>query len=187
MQCRTRVFKFFRHWKIFYKVIQLYRILSLIFKILEILVIWEYTTMQVVVRKYNISFAGSLQLTYDVLGLHPQVALEVRNSYLFIKPSYIVGLLFENYRRCWSRKTRIFLVDDERDILLTYKTGMEFLVDAFNDPVQALLSFKAGKYALVLLDIKMPRMNGFELHREIQKDRRQGYASLLHSLYTTNL
>ena len=74
--------------------------------------------------------------------------------------------------RVTQRKTRIFLVDDERDILLTYKTGLEqngFLVDAFNDPVQALLSFKAGKYDLVLLDIKMPRMNGFELHREIQK------------------
>jgi DNA-binding response OmpR family regulator len=74
--------------------------------------------------------------------------------------------------RVVQRKTRIFLVDDERDILLFYKTGLEqngFLVDAFNDPVQALLSFKAGEYNLVILDIKMPRMNGFELHREIQK------------------
>ena len=69
-------------------------------------------------------------------------------------------------------KARIFLVDDERDILLFYKTGLEqngFLVHAFNDPVQALLSFKAGGYDLVILDIKMPRMNGFELHMEIQK------------------
>lgn len=74
--------------------------------------------------------------------------------------------------RLVQRKTRIFLVDDERDILIFYKTGLEqnsFLVDAFNDPVQALLSFKAGEYDLVILDIKMPRMNGFELHREIQK------------------
>lgn len=74
--------------------------------------------------------------------------------------------------RVVQRKTRIFLVDDERDILIFYKTGLEqngFLVDAFNDPVQAVLSFKAGKYDLVLLDIKMPRMNGFELHSEIQK------------------
>lgn len=74
--------------------------------------------------------------------------------------------------RVVQRKTRIFLVDDERGILLFYKTGLEqngFLVDAFNDPVQAVLSFKAGKYDLVLLDIKMPRMNGFELHSEIQK------------------
>lgn len=74
--------------------------------------------------------------------------------------------------RVVHRKTRIFLVDDERDILLFYKTGLEqngFLVHAFNDPLQALLSFKADEYDLVILDIKMPRMNGFELHREIQK------------------
>lgn len=69
-------------------------------------------------------------------------------------------------------KIKIFLVDDERDILLTYKKGLEqngFLVDAFNDPVQALLSFRVDEYDLLLLDIKMPKMNGFELHREIQK------------------
>jgi len=39
-------------------------------------------------------------------------------------------------------KTRIFLVDDEGDILILYKRGLErngFLVDVFNDPVQALL------------------------------------------------
>ena len=74
--------------------------------------------------------------------------------------------------RVVHRKTRIFLVDDEWEILLFYKTGLEqngFLVDAFNDPVQALLSLNAGKYDLALLDIKMPRMNGFELQREIQK------------------
>jgi DNA-binding response OmpR family regulator len=47
-----------------------------------------------------------------------------------------------------QRKTRIFLVDDESDILIFYKRGLEqgFLVDAFNDPVQALLAFKANKY-----------------------------------------
>ena len=74
--------------------------------------------------------------------------------------------------RVVQRKTRIFLVDDQWDILLFYRTGLEqngFLVHAFNDPVQALLSFKVGEYDLVILDIKMPRMNGFELHREIQK------------------
>jgi two-component system, OmpR family, response regulator ChvI len=69
-------------------------------------------------------------------------------------------------------KIRLFLVDDERDITLLYKTGLEqngFLVDPFNDPVQALSSFRAGQYDLLLLDIKMPKMNGFELYREIQK------------------
>jgi two-component system, OmpR family, response regulator ChvI len=74
--------------------------------------------------------------------------------------------------RVLERKIRIFLVDDETDITLVYKTGLEqngFLVDFFNDPIDALLSFKAGEYDLLLLDIKMPKMNGFELYREIQK------------------
>jgi CheY-like chemotaxis protein len=71
-----------------------------------------------------------------------------------------------------QRKIRIFLIDDEKDNSLLYKTRLEqngFLVDVFNDPVQALLSFKAGEYDLLLLDIKMPRMTGFEIHKEIQK------------------
>ena len=74
--------------------------------------------------------------------------------------------------RALQRKIRIFLVDDESDIALLYKTGLEqngLLVDVFNDPVQALLSFRTGQYDLLLLDIKMPKMNGFELYREIQK------------------
>jgi two-component system, OmpR family, response regulator ChvI len=74
--------------------------------------------------------------------------------------------------RVVQRKIRIFLVDDERDISMVYKTGLEqngFLVDAFNDPALALSSYKAGEYDLLLLDIKMPKMNGFELYREIQK------------------
>jgi DNA-binding response OmpR family regulator len=71
-----------------------------------------------------------------------------------------------------QRKIRIFLVDDETDITLLYKTGLEqngFLVDVFNDPALALSSYKAGEYDLLLLDIKMPKMSGFELYREIQK------------------
>ena len=71
-----------------------------------------------------------------------------------------------------QRKTRILLVDDERDILIFYKRGLEqngFLVDVFNDPVQALSVFKTDEYDLVILDIKMPSMNGFEFHREIRK------------------
>ena len=44
-----------------------------------------------------------------------------------------------------------------------------FAVDAFNDPLLALSSFKQGLYVLALLDIKMPRMNGFDLYSEIRK------------------
>jgi DNA-binding response OmpR family regulator len=68
---------------------------------------------------------------------------------------------------------RIFVVDDEPDINLTIKTALEeengFEVDAFDDPVMALEHFKKGVYDLLILDIKMPKMHGFELYREIRK------------------
>ena len=67
---------------------------------------------------------------------------------------------------------RILLVDDDQDITLTYRTCLAkngFAVDAFNDPIEALSNFRQGVYDLLLLDIKMPKMNGFELFREIGK------------------
>ena len=68
----------------------------------------------------------------------------------------------------------LLVVDDEPDITLAFSMGLEdsgFIVDAFNDPLSALESFKEEKksYALALLDIKMPKMNGFELYKEIRK------------------
>ena len=67
---------------------------------------------------------------------------------------------------------RILLVDDEPDITLSFNIVLEdngFAVDAFNDPLLALSSFRQGIYAMALLDIKMPKMNGFELSGEIRK------------------
>jgi DNA-binding response OmpR family regulator len=71
-------------------------------------------------------------------------------------------------------KTRILVVDDEPDITLTIKAALEeeengFEVDAFEDPIVALDNFKKGVYDLLILDIKMPELNGFELYREIRK------------------
>ena len=68
----------------------------------------------------------------------------------------------------------LLVVDDEPDITLAFSMGLEdsgFTVDAFNDPLSALESFKEEKksYALALLDINMPKMNGFELYKEIRK------------------
>ena len=66
----------------------------------------------------------------------------------------------------------ILLVDDEKGITEILKTGLEgrgFHVNAYNDPADALASFKSGKYDIVITDIRMPQMNGFELYREIRK------------------
>jgi two-component system, OmpR family, response regulator ChvI len=66
--------------------------------------------------------------------------------------------------------------------LLTFKSGLEeyvdkskifdgakIQVDTFADPKEALTSFKAGVYHLLLLDIRMPNINGFELYEELKK------------------
>ena len=67
---------------------------------------------------------------------------------------------------------KILVVDDELDITASIKNGLQrhgFEVDTFNDPLKALSSYKPGEYDLLLLDIRMPKMNGFELYREIKK------------------
>jgi two-component system, OmpR family, response regulator ChvI len=67
---------------------------------------------------------------------------------------------------------RIMVVDDEDDIILELRVVLEgngFKVDSFNDALLALENFKADLYDLLILDIKMPKMNGFELYKQIKK------------------
>jgi DNA-binding response OmpR family regulator len=68
--------------------------------------------------------------------------------------------------------TRVLIVDDDPDITITFKQGLQsngFEVDVFNDPIQALSSFRASRYDLLLIDVRMPKMNGFELYKEMEK------------------
>jgi DNA-binding response OmpR family regulator len=67
---------------------------------------------------------------------------------------------------------RILVVDDEPDLTQVSTLALEyhgFKVDSFNDPQEALTEYKPGLYDLVILDIKMPKMDGFELYHEIKK------------------
>jgi DNA-binding response OmpR family regulator len=72
-----------------------------------------------------------------------------------------------------SSSYNILVVDDEPDITTTFKKGLEnnhfAVVDAYNDPTLALSNFKPDFYDIVLLDLKMPGLNGFELYQEIKK------------------
>jgi CheY-like chemotaxis protein len=70
-------------------------------------------------------------------------------------------------------RKKILVVDDEQDIITSFKIGLEesglFEVDGFTDPKGALSNISDHYYDLVLIDIKMPQMNGFELYQEIKK------------------
>ena len=67
---------------------------------------------------------------------------------------------------------RVLIVDDEKDIASTMKMGLEragFKVDAFHEPFRALHEFMPRKYDLVLIDVKMPHMDGFALYRRLSE------------------
>ncbi|OLC26668.1 MAG: hypothetical protein AUH37_00295 [Candidatus Nitrososphaera sp. 13_1_40CM_48_12] len=71
---------------------------------------------------------------------------------------------------------RIMIVDDEKDILAILKSGIEtkagFEVQTFSSGEAALQAFTrhtSDYYDLVLTDIRMPKMNGFELYRKIRE------------------
>ena len=70
------------------------------------------------------------------------------------------------------KEKRILIVDDEPDVNLALRIVLEdnnFIVDSFNDPLRALENFKADLYDLIILDIKMPKKDGFEVYKEILK------------------
>jgi CheY-like chemotaxis protein len=71
-----------------------------------------------------------------------------------------------------KEERRILLVDDDQDVLLTFQLILVregYKVYPFDNPLDALSSFKIGLYDLVILDIKMPKMDGFQLYEEIKK------------------
>ena len=70
------------------------------------------------------------------------------------------------------KRKRILLVDDDSDILTTYKKGLEesglFEVSTFDDPEEALSNFKNGLYDCLIIDLRLPKMNGFELYDKMK-------------------
>ena len=66
---------------------------------------------------------------------------------------------------------KILLVDDDRDIGLTLKLGLEdsdIEIVYYDSPIEALKEFVPYYYNLLLIDVRMPEMTGFELYEQIK-------------------
>ncbi len=71
-----------------------------------------------------------------------------------------------------ENKKRILIVGDDPDICMTIREVLRdhgFAADSFTDLHLALNSFEAGSYDLLLLDIKMPEIGGFQWYQEIKR------------------
>ena len=69
-------------------------------------------------------------------------------------------------------KKRILVVDDEKDNADVFRITLEdtglYEVDSFTNTITAASSFKPNTYDLAILDIKMPKMNGYELYEKMK-------------------
>ena len=84
---------------------------------------------------------------------------------------------------------KILLVDDEPDVTFTIKNILEdnrFQVVSFNDPILALNDYKVNFYDLIILDIKMPKMDGFELYIKIREQDPKAKICFLTAITTFN-
>ena len=84
----------------------------------------------------------------------------------------VMTIVISNNNNTRNNKNKIFLVDDELDISYTLSTVLQdngFESDSFTDPILALTNYKTNFYDLVILDIKMPGMDGFELCKKIRE------------------
>jgi len=67
---------------------------------------------------------------------------------------------------------RILLVDDDKEHLKLFTLIIEnrgYSLDTYSDPAAALLKFKPNYYDLLLLDYRMPNLNGLELYARMRE------------------
>jgi CheY-like chemotaxis protein len=108
-------------------------------------------------------------------GYHESTMTEKHTSFV---PKSGLTRLDRKGKEGLSFSKQLLIIDDDPDITLTFKQGLEtvsenneklFEVYSFNDPIDALSNFEPNFYDLLLIDINMPKMNGFELSKQVLK------------------
>jgi CheY-like chemotaxis protein len=134
--------------------------------------------MNVEYMKMNSALSFSMVLLVLILfSIDPVTSLVADRVY---KPNYRDFIVFEgrnkkdqdNKNFSGNVKKNILLVDDEPDLTFSFKEALEdagFNVDIFNDSMHALENYRPDFYDLVILDIVMPKMDGFNLYKELKK------------------
>ena len=67
---------------------------------------------------------------------------------------------------------RIIIIDDDEDINNLFKIFLEYngyIIDAYTNPVEALNSFRKNSHDLIILDLKMPKMDGMTIYHKIKE------------------
>jgi DNA-binding response OmpR family regulator len=70
------------------------------------------------------------------------------------------------------RGKNVIVIDDQEDITRSLKNALEkegLQVTVYNDAIKAISDFKAGHFNLVIVDIRMPGINGFDVYEKIRE------------------
>jgi CheY-like chemotaxis protein len=125
-----------------------------------------------IVNTYDFINHNNYQITKD--NTYPLYMIKRKNIEIKNKNSFDEQQLVSPIENLKNNDKRIILIDDEEDVLFTYKIFLEdhnYNVIAFTDPSRAMnyirniLNFKD---LLVILDIRMKNLNGFQLHQQIK-------------------
>ena len=69
-------------------------------------------------------------------------------------------------------KVKILIIDDDKDITDLFAIFLErngYIVNSYTNPVEAFNNFRKNSHDLILLDLKMPNMDGMTLYHKIKE------------------
>ena len=71
-----------------------------------------------------------------------------------------------------TNKKRIMIIDDDKDITNLFEIFLEcngYIVDAYTNLIESLNNFRKNSHDLIILDLKMPKMDGMTLYKKIKE------------------